>query len=110
MGERFFVCVMEVMKMVITVLEAQVAAGQADLLQSSYEQAVKHLDAGIVQTYLLHGVQDAERWQIVTVWENRAVLDAMRQSGEVPRGVQIFRAAGAEPVLSMFDVTSQAAA
>lgn len=90
--------------MVITILEAQVAAGQADALQADYQQAVGQLDPGIVETFLLRGAKDPDRWQIVTLWESRAALDTMRASGETPRGVQIFRAAGAEPVLSVFAV------
>jgi hypothetical protein len=31
----------------------------------------------------------------------------MRQSGETPRGVLIFHAAGADPVLSVFEVAQQ---
>jgi heme-degrading monooxygenase HmoA len=85
--------------MVITVLEAEVAAGQADALQTDYQTAVEHLDPGIVETFLLRGSRNPDHWQIVTLWESRAVLDAMRQSGETPRGVQLFRAAGTEPVL-----------
>lgn len=80
------------------------------MLQETFEQAVAHLDPGIVQTFLLRGSQDAERWQIVTLWESRAALDAMRQSGETPRGVLIFRAAGAEPLLAVFEVAGHAAA
>ena len=96
--------------MVITVLEALVPTDKAAVLQSTFQNAVDHLDAGIVQTFLLHGLREADLWQIVTVWESRAALDAMRQSGETPRGVLIFRAAGAEPGLSVFDVAVHAAA
>jgi hypothetical protein len=31
----------------------------------------------------------------------------MRASGETPRGVAMFREAGAEPALSLFDVADQ---
>lgn len=93
--------------MVITVLEAHVAADQTAVLQETYQHAVAHLDAGIVQTQLLRSTKDPSLWQIVTTWESRAALDAMRQSGETPRGVLIFRAANAEPVLSVYDVVAQ---
>lgn len=95
--------------MVITVLEAEVAARQADVLRETFEKAIVHLDAGIVETFLLRGSKDPERWQIVTLWESRAALDAMRQSGETPRGVLIFRTAGAEPLLSVFEVAAHGA-
>lgn len=90
--------------MLITILEAEVTTGQADALQEAFQRAVGQLDPGIVETFLLRGAKDPDRWQIVTLWESRAALDAMRASGETPRGVQLFRAVGAEPVLSVFAV------
>lgn len=90
--------------MVITELEARVQPEKVSALQSQFTQAVRHLDAGIQETKLLQGVKDPQVWQIVTLWESRDALDAMRQSGETPRGVLIFRAADAEPELTVWDV------
>ncbi len=95
--------------MVITVLEAVVEADQAAVLQETFQEAVETLDAGLVQTLLMRGVKDPGIWQIVTTWESRAALDAMRQSGETPRGVLIFRAAKAEPSLRIFDIVAHSA-
>jgi len=94
--------------MVITILQAQVAPDQWKTLERVYQQAITELDRGIEQTFLLHGFADATLWQIVTVWQSREALDEMRRSGETPRGVLMFRAAGAEPVLSVFDVAAHA--
>lgn len=94
--------------MVITVLEAQVTPEKAALLEATYKQAIEHLDAGIAQTFLLRSVKEPGLWQIVTVWESREALEAMRGSGETPRGVLIFRAAEAEPTLMVFGVVAQA--
>lgn len=94
--------------MVITILEAQVAPENAAKLEATYQQAVKHLDAGIKQTFLLQNSKEPMLWQIVTLWESREALEAMRQSGETPRGVLIFRAASAEPSLSVLRVVSHA--
>jgi heme-degrading monooxygenase HmoA len=94
--------------MVITNLQAEVAPDKVTILESTYKQAIEHLDTGIIQTYLLQSLRDAAVWQIVTVWESREVLEAMRQTGETPRGVLIFRAAGAEPTLSIFSVAAHA--
>ncbi len=96
--------------MVTTILEAQVAPEKATTLEANFKQAIEHLDAGIMQTFLLHNSKKQELWQIVTVWESREALEAMRQSGETPRGVLIFRSAGAEPVLSVLEVVSHAKA
>jgi hypothetical protein len=93
--------------MIITILEASVEPVNVDMLQESYQNAVEHLDEGIVQTLLLHSLKDTKIWQIVTIWENHQALEKMRQSGLTPRGILIFRAAHAEPTLTIFDVVSQ---
>jgi heme-degrading monooxygenase HmoA len=90
--------------MVVTTLSANVAADKVAPLEAAFQSAVGTLDAGIVETFLLHDARDVTAWRIVTVWESRAALDAMRATGQTPRGVQIFREAGAEPVLSIQDV------
>ncbi len=94
--------------MVITVLEARLASEKIPLLQAEFAQAIRHLDAGIRETFLLQSAKDPQVWQIATVWESRQALDAMRQSGETPRGVLIFRSADAEPDLSVWDVAEHA--
>ncbi len=94
--------------MVTTILEAHVNPDKWAALEQAYKEAILKLDRGIVETFLLHSPKDPTLWQIVTVWESRAALDEMRNSGETPRGVVIFRAAAAEPVLSIFDVASHA--
>ncbi len=96
--------------MVITILEAQVAAEKTAVLESTYQQSIQHLDAGIVQTFLTQNIREPGLWQILTVWESREALETMRQSGETPRGVLIFRAANAEPRLSIHRVAAKAQA
>ena len=96
--------------MVITVLEAQVAPEKAARLEEAFKEGIENLDTGIVQTFLLRSSKDASQWRIVTVWRSREALDAMRRSGDTPRGVLMFRAANAEPVLSVFDVMAHAVA
>jgi hypothetical protein len=94
----------------MTILEAQVAAEKWGVLEQTFNEAVVKLDPGLTQTFLLHNSREPNMWRIATVWASRQALDTMRQSGATPTGVVIFRAAGAEPVLSIFDVTSSAAA
>jgi hypothetical protein len=66
------------------------------------------LDAGIIQTFLVRRTKDSSAWPIITVWESRDALEQVRRSGETLRGVVMFRAADAEPVLSVFDVVAHA--
>lgn len=95
--------------MVMTILEARVDRQKWSALEAEYNAAIQKLDAGIVHTYLIHSKSDGDFWRILTLWESREVLEAMRQSGETPRGVLIFRAADAQPTLTIFDVIAQAA-
>lgn len=90
--------------MVITILDGVVAKDKGGKFEQVYKESVKHLDKGIVETFLLHDIQNPDAWKIVTVWESKEALDVMRQSGETPRGVQMFREVGAEPKLSLFEV------
>ena len=96
--------------MVITILEAHVAADKSEALERAYKEGIMELEPGILQTFLLYGVADASLWRIVTVWRSREALDAMRQSGQTPRGVLMFRAAEAEPTLSISNVAAHTAA
>lgn len=94
---------------VVTMLEAHVEPGQWAALEQAYKEAIAQLDPGMTQTLLLHSLSDPTLWRIATTWLSREALDAMRGSGETPRGVLIFRAAGAEPSLSVFDVAAEMA-
>ena len=96
--------------MVIKILEAQVTPEKVALLEAAFKQGIENIDNGIEQTFLLRGSKDAGQWRIVTVWQSREALDAMRRSGETPRGVVMFRAADAEPALSVFDVIAHGVA
>ena len=57
----------------------------------------------ILESFLLHNA-DNDMWRIVTVWESQDALEGYRASVETPEGVRMFRAAGAEPALTVFDV------
>lgn len=91
--------------MVMTMLEAQVAPERWEALRASYDTRARLPESGaIVESFLIQGADDAGTWRIVTVWRDRDALDAMRGSGETPAGVLIFRDAGAEPRLTIFNV------
>ncbi|MCG3210831.1 MAG: hypothetical protein FOGNACKC_04466 [Anaerolineae bacterium] len=96
--------------MVITILEAQVAPDKWAVLETAYQSAIEKLDRGIVETFLIQSATTSEIWRIITVWRSREALEEIRKSGETPRGILIFRSAGAEPALSVFGVAAHAAA
>jgi quinol monooxygenase YgiN len=94
--------------MVMTILEAFVDRENWHVLRESYASAIKELEPGLVQTYLVQAQKDQNLWRIITVWESQEALTQMRQSGQTPRGVIMFRAASAEPTLTVFQVHSEA--
>ena len=89
--------------MVLTVLEATVVPERAADLQAAFRDAAADVPAGLVRSHLVSAAADPTRWRIETLWASREVLAAMRQAG-TPAGVLMFRAAGAEPTLSVYDV------
>ena len=96
--------------MVMTVLEAQVAEDKWELLKQTFCQEIETLDPGINQTLLMQDARNRAQWRIATVWSSREALDAMRATGQTPRGVVMFRTAGAEPTLNVFEIAAAASA
>jgi len=89
---------------VITILEGEVAAEREKDLEDAYRAAIEgSIEPGIEATYLMRDMKPRV-WRIITFWESAEALAAMRQSGQTPRGVLIFRAAGADPKLTFGDV------
>jgi hypothetical protein len=90
--------------MIMTILEAHVSQANWVALEQEYQQGIQHRDAGLEQSFLIHGSKETDLWRILTVWRSQEALDEMRSSGETPRGVLMFRAANAEPILSVFEI------
>lgn len=94
--------------MVLTILEAHVQAENWSSLEHDYKKRTTQLPPQMVQTLLLQDMADQTLWRIISVWKSREALDEMRNSGETPTGVLMFRSAGAEPKLSIFKVPASA--
>jgi len=94
--------------MVITILEAHVGAEDWPAFQNDYENRTAQLPPQMLQTFLLQDVADQTLWRIISVWKSREALDEMRNSGETPTGVLMFRKVGTEPKLSIFNVPASA--
>ncbi len=91
--------------MVITILEAKVEPTKWSALQSAYKKGTtQSLPPQMIQTYLLQSMANKMVWQIVSVWKSREALEEMKKSVETPAGVLMFRAADAEPTLSVYEV------
>ncbi|MFO7663397.1 MAG: hypothetical protein R6X18_12500 [Chloroflexota bacterium] len=90
--------------MVITILEARVAQENWAKLVETYQSTAQPLPPPIKQTFLVQDSADPAVWRIITHWSSREELAAYQNSVETPGGVLMFRAAGAEPDLTVFDV------
>jgi len=92
-------------EMVMTILEARVAANEWAALEGTYRaHSSAGLPAGLVETFLIQSTSEPAVWRIVSIWESSGALMRMRNSGETPGGVLIFRAAGVEPELTVHKV------
>ena len=91
--------------MVLTILEAVVAPDRVADLQAAYRNAAAETPPGLIRSYLIVAADEPTRYRIETLWSSRDALLAMRQAG-TPAGVLMFRAAGAEPTLSIYNVTA----
>lgn len=95
--------------MVITILEAHVQAGKWSDLENAYRKGTQDgLPPQMIQTFLIQSITDDTLWQIISVWKSREGLEEMRKSGETPAGILMFRAADAEPKLTIFAVPASA--
>jgi hypothetical protein len=74
-------------------------------LQAAFRAAAGDVPPGFIRSHLVSAAADPTRWRIETLWTGREALNAMRQAG-TPAGVLMFRAAGAEPALSIHDVVA----
>jgi hypothetical protein len=66
--------------MILTILEASVAAEQWSTLQQAYQKGIAHLPAQMVQTFLVQQTKDPTTWQILSLWHSREAVDEYRQA------------------------------
>jgi quinol monooxygenase YgiN len=95
--------------MIMTVLEAHVEPDQWESLRQAYTSAGSKLPPQMVETFLVQSTSDPKLWRGISIWRSREALEEYRGSTETPGGVLIFRAAGAEPALSIFAVAARQA-
>jgi len=89
-------------QVIITMVDAGVAPENVEaLLQAWGRETGGALPRGLKESYLLRA---GDAWRITTVWESREALEEMRRTTQTPGALLIFRAAGAEPTLTVFEV------
>ncbi len=95
-------------RMVMTVLEAHVAAEQWDAFRQLFAERSSWTPPQMVESFLVQSTGDPTLWQIIAVWHSRQALDEYRQSTDTPGGVLMFRAVGADPTLTILEIAVNA--
>ena len=93
--------------MVMTILEGRVSKENWPILEQAYQKGAEYDEPGLVRSYLIHAQKESDLWRILTIWTSREALDEMRKLNETPRGVLMFRSAGSDPTLSIFEIEQQ---
>ena len=94
--------------MVMTVLEARVPAERAADVDRVFREGMSPLPPEIVESYLARDTKDPSLFRLNTVWRSMEALQAMRESGIKPKGIQMFEAVGATPSLAVFEEIGRA--
>lgn len=92
---------------IVTILEAYVSQENWGALQKAYQELGKKSEMWPAQSFLIQNKETPTLWRIVSVWQDMESLQKVRQSGETPAGILIFRAAGAEPKLEIFEAKEE---
>lgn len=92
---------------VLSVTSATLPPAAEARVTEAYRTATAKLPHMVITTALVRG--EANEWRIVTVWRSREQLEEYRRSVDTPAAVAIFREAGAEPAVAVYDVVHEAA-
>ena len=96
------------MNKIVTILEASVSEEKWGNLRNAYRAVKAKRPAPMpLQSFLVQMKENPSLWRIITVWESMEILQKMKNSGGIPAGVLIFRHAGGEPTLSIFEVKEE---
>jgi heme-degrading monooxygenase HmoA len=93
--------------MVMTSLEAHVDPNKQELLKQAFKQQLASQLPGAIEAVLTQSSKDPTLWRLNGFWKSHEDFENYRRSVEVPAGFLIFRAAGAEPTIAMFEVVDQ---
>ena len=93
--------------MFVTMVEGAVDDSREGDLRSAWdERALGELPTGLVESYLMRAEDGV--WRIVTIWESKEAVMAMRAIVDKPTAILIFEHAGSRPSVSMWNVEGRA--
>jgi heme-degrading monooxygenase HmoA len=91
---------------ILTEVTARVdPARDQELLDGFHELLRGPVPDGLLRTELLRG--DDGDWRIQTLWASREALEAMRAAAEPPAAPTLLRSVGAEPRLTILEVSAR---
>ena len=90
--------------MIMTVLQANIEPENWLTLQDAYKAGTRHLPEQMIESYLVQSNEDPTLWRGIAIWRSRAEFEEYRHTVDTPGGIWMFRVAGAEPILTIFDV------
>ena len=96
--------------MVITTVEGMVEVARERDLSDAWARATAEgaLPPGFVESFLVRSTEGTT-WRVITVWESMEALRTMRAAAAgTPPAIAMFRAAGVEPAVSIWDVREHA--
>ena len=93
--------------MIMTSLEAHVEPAKQDLLKQAFKKELASRLPGATEGVLTQSSSDPTLWRLNGFWESLEVFENYRRSVGVAAGILIFRAAGAEPSMSIFEVVDR---
>lgn len=79
------------------------AEREAEFVESFRKLVAGPLPDGLIRTELLRG--ERGHWRVQSLWRDRAALEAVRADPKRSAAPHLFRAAGAEPILAVFELT-----
>ena len=96
------------MAAVVSMVTAAIAPDRVAEITGPFSEAIRGGMPERRQTTLLRG--EGNRWIVMTVWRSREDLDAYLSSVEEPFARRLFRQAGGEPTVEIFEVVLDSAA
>lgn len=94
--------------MFVTITEGAVEAAHEGELRSAWKDKTAILPAGFIESSLLR--TENGTWRIITVWESKEAVMAMRASGAPPAAPAMFEQARSKPSVSMWTVEDRVSA
>jgi hypothetical protein len=93
--------------MMMTSIEAHVAPEKQDLLKQAFKKLTANRPPALRRALLVQSSTDPTLWRALGFWPSSKVFEEYRKSVDTPAGIAIFRVAGVEPVLSVFEIVDQ---